>query len=189
MPRSFFKRILPDPIKIQNASYMRHLKSFASNRQLWTTKRRNVVWGLAIGLFIGFQPIIPHVLTAIVLAIWLRANIPMAVAASLLNNPITLVPMYFLGYKVGCAILNVPAFAIAEGATKYEFIKQLISIHLQPLLLGCFVTGLFFALVASVGLNAFWKWNVLRRRKNRLFNANESARLEQDNVEHKADIK
>ncbi len=183
MPRRFFKRVLPDPIKIQNASYMRRFKSFAGNRQLWTTKRRNVVWGLAIGLFIGFQPIIPHVLLAIVLSIWLKANIPMAVASALLNNPITLVPMYYLGYKVGCAILNVPAFAMTEDASKLDFMKELLTIHLQPLLFGCFVTGLFFALVCSVGLNEFWKWNVLRRRKRRIFNAAESARLRQDNLE------
>ncbi len=185
MPRRFFKRVLPDPIKVQNASYMRHFKSFAENRQLWTTKRRNIVWGLAIGLFIGFQPIIPHVLTAILLSIWLRANIPMAVAAALLNNPITLVPMYYLGYKVGCTILNVPAFAMSEDTTKLEFIKELFTIHLQPLMLGCFVTGLFFALICSVGLNEFWKWNVLNRRKKRIFNAGESARLRQDNMEKK----
>jgi len=182
MPRRFFKKILPDPNKIKNASYMRPLKSFADNRQLWTTRRRNVVVGLAIGLFCGFQPIPAHTMLAVALAIWLRANLPMAVVATLFNNPVTLFPMYYLGYKIGCIILGVPDLSLPPDASKIDWIKELIATSWQPLFLGCFVTGLFFALVGSVGLNEFWKWNTKNERKKRLFAASQSARLQQKNI-------
>lgn len=189
MPRRFFKRVLPDPHKIQNASYMRPLKVFAQNRQLWTTRRRNIVWGLAIGIFCGFQPIPAHTMLAVILAIWIKANLPMAVAATLFNNPLTMVPMYYLGYEVGCKLLGVPDLALPPDASKMEWVKGLLANSWQPFYLGCFVTGLVLAIIGAVGLNQFWKWAVLKKRRNRLLRTNESKRLAQDNVEYKDKIK
>jgi len=180
MPRRFFTKILPKQDRIQNASFMRPLKSFADNRQLWTTKRRNIVLGLAIGLFCSFQPIPAHTIIAVVLAIWWKANLPMAVVATLLSNPITLFPMYFLGYKIGCAILGVPDLALPPDASKLDWIKELIVTSWQPLYLGCAVTGLFFALVGSVSLDQFWKWKVRQKRKKRLSIANRDSKLKPD---------
>ena len=189
MPRRFFKRALPDPHKIQNASYMRPLKSFTTNRQLWITKRRNVVWGLAIGVFCGFQPIPAHFMLAVILAIWLKANLPMAVVVTLFNNPLTMFPVYFLGYKVGTVILGAPEIDAPPDEGRIEWIQNLLSNNWQPFYFGCFVTGLFLAIVSSLGLNEFWKWRVLRRRKRRLLRTDHSARLEQDNIEYEKKIK
>lgn len=185
MPRRFFTRILPDPTKLQNARFMRPLKSFMDNRQLWTAKRRNIVWGLGIGIFCAFQPIPAHVILAVLLAIWLRANLPMAVVAAFFNNPITLFPMYYLGYKIGCVILGVPDLELPPDASKMEWIKNIFVNNWQPLFLGCFITGLFLALFFSFSLNEFWKWAVRKRRTRRLLRMGGSARLAQDNAEHK----
>lgn len=188
MPRRFFKRILPDPHKIQNASFMRPLKSFTTNRQLWTSKRRNIVWGLAIGIFCGFQPIPAHTMLAVLLAIVFRANLPMAVVSTLISNPITMVPLYYLGYKIGCAILGIPDLELPTDVSSFERIKSLLQHGWLPVYFGNFVTGLFFSLLSSFSLNEFWKWAVLKRRKLRLLRTAESARLAQDNVEYKKKI-
>ncbi|MBT8140746.1 MAG: DUF2062 domain-containing protein [Gammaproteobacteria bacterium] len=189
MPRRFFQRVLPDPKEIRDASYVSPLRGFIDNRQLWTTKRRNVVLGLGIGIFCGFQPIPAHTMLAVLLAIWWKANLPMSIVATLFNNPITMFPMYFLGYKVGCVILGVPDLEVPPDASKMDWIKNLIANSWQPIYLGCFVTGLVLALIGSLGLNQFWKWAVLKRRRNRLLRTDESKRLEQDNVEYKKKIK
>ena len=86
-------------------------------------------------------------------------------------------------------VLGVPEIDIPPDAGKIEWIQSLLSNNWQPFYFGCFITGLFFAIVSSLGLNEFWKWRVLRRRKRRLLRTDHSARLAQDNIEYEKKIK
>jgi len=188
MPRKSFDKILPDPKKLRNMALLRPFRSFLHKRQLWTTKRSNVVWGVAVGVFCSFMPFLAHSALAVLLAIMLRANVAAAFFTTFITNPITILPIFYGSYKVGCFMMGVPSFEPAEDISTWVWIKGLFAHSWQPLMLGCISCGLFFGSIAGLSLNQFWKWRVLKRRENRLLNSGGSKRLEQDNQVHGDEI-
>ncbi len=68
---------------------------------LWRLDRRSVAAGAAAGVFFGF--LIP--IAQIPLAAWaawlLRGNLPVAVVTTLVSNPFTYVPIYWLAHEMG----------------------------------------------------------------------------------------
>jgi len=167
---------------------LRPFRNFLHKRQLWTTKRRNVVWGVAVGVFCSFMPFLAHSVLAVFLAILLRANVAAAFFTTFITNPITILPIFYGSYKVGCMLLGVPAFEPLDDISTWAWIKELLVHSWQPLMLGCLVCGLFFGSIAGFSLNQFWKWSVLKRRERRLLRSGGSKRLEQDNIEHGDEI-
>ena len=54
-----------------------------------------------MGLFIAFMPIPGHMIVAIMAALLLRVNIPVAAMAVWVTNPLTVVPIFYLAYRLG----------------------------------------------------------------------------------------
>jgi uncharacterized protein (DUF2062 family) len=61
---------------------------------------------VAIGLFCGLIPGPLQMLGALLLAIPLRKNIPVALLITLYTNPLTIVPLYLLAYGYGQLLLG-----------------------------------------------------------------------------------
>ena len=74
---------------------------------LWRFNRRSVPRGVALGIFSGILFPFAHMAIAAVLALPFRANVPTAVGVTLVNNPITFVPLMAAAYRVGHAVLRV----------------------------------------------------------------------------------
>ena len=75
--------------------------------ELWEFHRRSVRGGLCLGVFVGFTPTIPfHMIISAVAAVFLRVNLPIAMLACWVSNPLTAVPIYWYGDKLGRAILE-----------------------------------------------------------------------------------
>jgi uncharacterized protein (DUF2062 family) len=76
-------------------------------RQLWDFHHRALRGGLCLGVFIGFTPTIPfHMIIVAVAAVFLRVNLPIALLACWISNPITVGPIYWYGDKLGHALLE-----------------------------------------------------------------------------------
>ncbi len=72
------------------------------DREIWHISERSLSGGLALGLFIAFTPTISvQMLASAVCAIWLRVNLPTALAACWITNPFTAVPIYTMAFKLG----------------------------------------------------------------------------------------
>ncbi len=77
------------------------------HEHLWVRDQRAVAGGLAIGLFVAFTPTIPlQMFLAAVGAIYFKLNIPIALAACWITNPLTAGPIYLASWKVGRYILE-----------------------------------------------------------------------------------
>jgi uncharacterized protein len=75
--------------------------------ELWDFHRRPLRGGLCLGVFVGFTPTIPfHMIIAAVAAFFLRVNLPIALLACWVSNPLTFGLIYALGYKLGHALLE-----------------------------------------------------------------------------------
>lgn len=77
----------------------------------WHWHRRAVAGSVAIGLFCGLVPGPLQMLSAALLAVWWRQNVPLAMFVTLYTNPLTIVPLYWLAYQLGAGVSGDTAHA------------------------------------------------------------------------------
>jgi uncharacterized protein (DUF2062 family) len=176
MGKQFVKRFLPDREKIVEIRMLRWLGPTLLNPEVWHISRRSIAVGLAIGLFFGLLIPVAQIPFAAVAAIFLRANLAIAAASTLVTNPFTFAPIYFVGYQLGDFILGdadlrladtslEQAQLIASGATQW---LGAITGAGAPLFLGLFILAVTSSALAYVGVNLAWRAGVvLRMRKRR----------------------
>lgn len=80
-------------------------------RPIWITisfgsSTGGVAGGLAVGLFVGILAPFAQILFDTVGAILLRVNLPVAAFATLVTNPFTVPPPYYLAYRLGGLVLR-----------------------------------------------------------------------------------
>jgi len=110
MPRKHIRRFLPHQDTIRANRYMARLDekgTWLHHPNLWHLNRRSVAGGFAIGLFAGLVPGPLQMLTAALLAIPLRMNLPVALITTFYTNPFTIVPLYVLAIAYGRLLLGV----------------------------------------------------------------------------------
>jgi hypothetical protein len=155
MPRRVFKPLSRQRHFWKERWFMRPFRLLLENPSYWSLNRRNVTRAVALGLFIAFVPLPVHMLLAAALALLLRLNIPAAVAATLVTNPVTVVPLYYFAYRTGCVLLDMHTRAFA-----FEFSWQWLTTGLlpiwKPFLLGCLVLGTVAALLGYILLGSIW---------------------------------
>jgi uncharacterized protein (DUF2062 family) len=89
MPRKYFRKYLPSHESVRNHKYLGKLGRFLHHPNLWHLNRRSVSGGVAVGMFCGLVPGPLQMLTAALLAIPLRVNLPVALLTTLYTNPFT----------------------------------------------------------------------------------------------------
>src|SRR3990172_280747 len=103
MPRKYFRKFLPSHDSIRSNRHIARLGPWLQHHNLWHLHRRSVAGGIAAGLFAGLIPgSNPVQFTAgALLAIAFRVNLPIAVLVTLYSNPFTIVPLYYVAFKLG----------------------------------------------------------------------------------------
>jgi len=181
MIRRRLQRLLPSEEALRTRRSLRWLGPLLQRPWLWQLSRRRVAAGAAIGVFFGFVfPVLQIALAAIV-AIALRANLPMAAVSTLVSNPFTYVPIGVLAHKTGAALLGQPTDAAAALAQTQALVEQvenratdprsrsekLLGIG-KPLMLGLAVFAVVGGIVTWITVNVAWIALVAWRRRRRL---------------------
>ncbi|PCJ33179.1 MAG: ATP-binding protein [Gammaproteobacteria bacterium] len=161
MPRKFLKRIMPDHKVMRDHPHLKRFGQRLTEPKLWHLNRRSVAGGLALGLFIGFMPILGQMFVAAALAIWLRVNLPIAATAVWVSNPLTVAPIYFFVYKVGAWVLQLPVEQHSFILSWAWFCDEFMSIW-QPFLVGSLICGVAVALLGALALRLVWRLIVIR---------------------------
>lgn len=104
--RKFFRRRLPSHDTIRQSRWLRPFGTWLHHPNLWHLHRRSVAGGVAIGLFCGLIPGPLQMFSAALLAVWFRANLPVALFTTLYTNPLTILPLYALAYEYGALVLG-----------------------------------------------------------------------------------
>ena len=169
MPRKLLKRIMPDHKKMCEHPHLQKFGQRLTDPRLWHLNRRTVSGGVALGIFIGFMPIIGQMFLAGLLAILLRINLPVSVMVVWISNPLTVAPLYIFTYKVGSWILQLPVehhtFTLSWQWFTHEFL-----IIWQPFLLGTLICAIISALLGILIVRLVWRLMVIRnwlRRKRK----------------------
>lgn len=170
MPRRFFRKFGFKRHRISQQWYLSPVRHLLQDPAYWGIRRKTVVPGFSLGLFIAFTPIPAHTLLAVLLALVLRVNIPATIIGTLLTNPLTMVPIFLLAYRVGLFLLGFEPQAF-EPEMSLEWLTHGFLNVWQPLLLGSILCGALAALIGYIGLDLLWRASLAdylaaRRRRN-----------------------
>jgi uncharacterized protein len=174
MSRKFIRRFMPRPEAIKNNRSLRFLGQRLHDPNLWHLNRYSVSSAVLLGFMVAFIPLPVHTLVVAALAIWWRANLPLALGATWISNPLTIPPQFYMAYKLGAALLHEPPTQFDFNLDLHQLAAQIGHIW-QPLLLGCLVSGVAAGLLGAAAVRLLWRAQVTlrwrarqRRRGNRV---------------------
>ncbi|MDO9148354.1 MAG: DUF2062 domain-containing protein [Hydrogenophaga sp.] len=101
-----FKQLLPTPETLRNNRWLRWMGPVLHHPRLWHFSRKGIALGLALGIFFGLLIPVAQIPFSATVAVLLRANLPMAVASTLVTNPVTFGPVYYGAYRLGKWVLG-----------------------------------------------------------------------------------
>lgn len=157
---------------------LRWLGSSVLHPRLWHLNRRSAAGGLAIGLACSLIPGPLQMPGAALLCLLTRQNLPLALAATLVSNPLTIVPLYMCAFALGKFFTPGDPVFTAPPAPDWQNLAQLFSdwghwlIALgRPLLIGLPLLALLLAAGGYILMRCAWSaWlrlTWLKRRKAR----------------------
>ena len=180
MPRKLFRKYLPSAESVRGNRWVAMFGTLLHHPNLWHLNRDSVAGAVAIGLFSGLVPGPLQMLTALILAIPLRRNLPVALLMTLYTNPFTIVPLYLLAYAYGSLLLGlnhaqpkIQHFEMDWGHIVDSMLRLLdwtLALG-KPLVVGLVALGLTLAFVGYWAVQLGWRCYVVlawrRRKKSR----------------------
>ncbi len=142
-------RMLRSP-RLRRHQWLQKILSPIFDRELWHPCRETVSHGLAIGLFVAMLPVLGQMILAAIGAVKFRANVPIAIAACWITNPLTQLPIMMFQERFGDFLrktLHIPIHPILEN-TKLQLP------HVGTLSAGSFILG-FLSIAVILMLLAY----------------------------------
>ena len=168
MPRKFFRRLSAQYRGNQHDSawYLKPFRALLAHPVYFSINRRSVTGGLVLGLFIGVMPFLGHTPVAVVAALLLRVNLPVAVISTWIANPLTFGPILYGEYVLGSFLMKLPPAGLTMDLPWSELAIALAGAW-RPLWLGAIIVGLLLAGAAYLLSNAAWRLTTQRRLRRR----------------------
>jgi uncharacterized protein len=171
---NWFDKHLPTQEQLAANRWLRPWASRLLHPALWHMNRRSVARGAAIGIFWAFLTPILQIFFAAITAMFARGNVPVAAAATLVTNPLTLAPVLYGEYKVGAWLLGTHgtpppsvAPAVTEPASWWLASLQTIGEYGTPLIIGIVVFAVAGAVITYFAVQLVWQWRSIRRWRSR----------------------
>ena len=175
MPRKFFRKYLPSHESVRSNRHIARFGGFLHHPNLWHLNRHSVAGGVAVGMFSGLIPGPFQMLTAALLAVPLRVNLPVALATTLYTNPFTIGPLYVLAYLIGRLIMGNNGAVVGPppdlqwsqpGASLEAFFGWILSMG-APLAVGLVALALGLAALGYACVQIGWRVYVIRAWRKR----------------------
>jgi uncharacterized protein (DUF2062 family) len=172
------RKYLPSPEAIQRNRWLRWLGPALHHPRLWHVSRRGLALGMALGIFFGLLVPLAQIPLSAAAAVALRANVPAAVASTLVTNPVTFGPVYYAAWRLGSAILGEPAEADQVPVTGpapppagdegwwQQTRRRVLGVG-KPLLLGLAVLATAVGLLTYFAVSWVWMLRVWWKRRRR----------------------
>ena len=181
MPRRLIKRFTarfqPAVDRLVGQPWVQRYVPALADPDLWHLNRHSTARAVAIGLACGLAPGPLQSLSALALCLLIRANFPLAFITTFYTNPLTIVPLYLVGYEIGLLFLPgsrhpgalKPPDITLSAAGVHEFVAWMAGLG-RPLALGLVLLALTLAAVGYVAVRIAWRWHTVRawRRRARL---------------------
>lgn len=178
MRRHYFKRLTdrlrPFVDRVTAHPWVARFAPALADPDLWHLNRRSTARAVAIGLFCGLVPGPLQVLSAIVLTLVIRANLPLAAITTLYTNPFTIVPLYLIAYEYGALFVNhgnpAPLPSPPPFTWGLSYLSEILSWAAglgKPLLVGLPLLGLTLAVVGWAVVRLAWRWHAVAAWRRR----------------------
>lgn len=171
MPRKFFKRYMPSIDKVREIRILHLFGDTLFHPALWHLNRRTAAGGVAVGMFCGLIPGPLQMLGAGIAAVLFRVNLPAALLTTLYTNPVTIVPLYLVAYKIGSLVLGAnrrqpaeppPAWIWTDLRGSVEALGQWALGLGAPLALGVFLLACILAAAGYAVVRVLWNIHLRR---------------------------
>jgi uncharacterized protein (DUF2062 family) len=183
MPRKYFRHYLPDAASVRSNRWLAAFGTWLHHHpNLWYLNRDSVAGAVAIGIFSGLIPGPLQMITALILCLLLKRNIPVALITTFYTNPFTIVPLYLIAYAYGSLLLggnlnnpDIRPFEMDWGHL-LDSMRALLEWTLalgKPLAVGLVALALTLAALGYAAVQIAWRAYVViawraraRRRRN-----------------------
>lgn len=173
----FFRKHLPTPEQLRDSRWLKWLGPTLFQPRLWHVSRRGLAAGMAVGVFFGLLVPIAQIPLSAAAAVVLRANVPAAVASTLVTNPVTFGPIYYGAWRLGSLVLGVDAAhagavppeadtAVPDGEWLSWFSDWVAGVG-KPLILGLALLASLVGIVTYYAVSLFWVVRVRMKRRAR----------------------
>jgi uncharacterized protein len=177
------KQWLPSPEAVRQNRWLRWMGPILNHPRLWHFSRKGIAMGMALGVFFGLLIPVAQIPFSATMAIVLRANLPMAMASTLVTNPLTFAPVYYGAYHLGDWVLG------GSPTDEAQILKQLepqpevenrtwgqtlaawwadITTVGKPLFVGLLILACVFGLLVYALVSAIWALKIRWSRRQRL---------------------
>jgi uncharacterized protein (DUF2062 family) len=166
MPRRLIKKLAALVHKRRHKWYFSLFGDHLTDSHLWSLNRHSITAAFGVGVAVSFIPLPVHLGLVVLLAIWWRLNVAVAIAGSYFVNPFTVVPVYFTSYRVGAWLLRYQPHHLKFRFT-WNWLEHGLGPAWRPFLVGCLVCGVITGIVGRFALELIWRVVTMRRFRTR----------------------
>jgi uncharacterized protein (DUF2062 family) len=163
--KRILRKYLPEPEEVLAKKWAAPFRPWLGHPNLWHLNRRSVPGAVAIGLFCGLIPGPVQMLSALLVAIPCRSNVPLAMVVTWYTNPFTIVPLYLAAYEVGRLVLGAdragPVTTIPDWHWSIAALWEWLVSLGKPLAVGLVALALILAIVGYWTTRVAWRLYVV----------------------------
>ena len=172
--RQWFLALEPRVLAMMSGPLLIKIKPWADKHDIFSFVREPLARGLAFGLFCSLIPGPLQMLGTLAACVLWRGNIVAGFGATLVSNPLTILPLYIAAFNIGAYILPgkvalPPVSNIANASFGTADWYLAMSTWLQslgwPLVVGLPVLGLLLAGLGYAMVQIGWLWPVYKRHR------------------------
>ena len=157
---------MPTRETFERVRWLRPVAHRILRSELWRFHRRSVPRGVALGILVGVLIPVAQTVFAALLALPLRANVPVAALTTFITNPLTTPPLWAFAYWVGTHFVGGSSGNAARP--EHQGWVEWIAHDVGPALaLGLVIVSLVGAIVGYVVASVGWRLWVGRRWRRR----------------------
>jgi uncharacterized protein (DUF2062 family) len=170
-----FRDAMPTRESLEHNRFLKPVAHRVLAPELWRFTRRSVPRGVALGLLVGIFLLIPglQIAGAALLALPVRANVPLAAAMTFLSNPATTPFILALSYYIGTTMLGRTGDMsqlmglVERHASLGEWTRWLLSETAPAMLFGLAVVSVVSAVIGYLISAWLWRNRLARKWRHR----------------------
>lgn len=152
--RHSLHRRMPARDEITGHPLLRPVARHLLSPRLWHLQHEAVARGVAIGLFWAFVMPVAQIPVTVAHCVWWRAHIPLAIAATLVTNPLTLGFWLWAAYQAGTLFVDAPPLVLPSAGTGLLEWLQALG---KPVVVGMALFATAGATTAYLGIRLAWR--------------------------------
>ena len=166
MPRKLIKKLSALVHARRHKWYLSVFGDRLTDSHLWSLNRHSITAAFGVGVAVSFIPLPVHLGLVVMLAIWWRLNVAVAIAGTYFVNPFTVVPVYFTCYRVGSWLLRYHPQHF-RFRFSWNWIEHGLGPAWKPFLVGCLVCGVITGIAGRFTLEFIWRVVTMHRYRTR----------------------